>query len=63
MTHHASNTSETNEIEFTAAYGTAVAMIGARRPTLRGHRQEALELPLLKGNDHDTQSSDSERGQ
>lgn len=45
MTHNASTMSETEEIEFTAAYGTAVALTGKRQPAIRSHPQESLEMP------------------
>jgi hypothetical protein len=43
MTLHSSTTSETDDIEFSAAYGTAVVMTGARRPAIRNHQAGALE--------------------
>lgn len=43
MNHSSSNTTETEEIEFAAAYGTAVAMIGKRQRTIRNHQPETLE--------------------
>ena len=49
MTHNVSTMSETEEIEFTAAYGTAVAITGKRQPAIRSHQQEALGmLPPLE---------------
>ena len=43
MTHISLNSSETDDIEFTAAYGTAVVMTGTRRPTTRSRQPETLE--------------------
>ena len=40
MTRNLSNTTRTEDIEFTAAYGTAVAMTGRRQMTIRRHQQE-----------------------
>jgi hypothetical protein len=40
MTHNVSNTTKTEDIEFTAAYGTAVVMTGRRQMTIRRHQQE-----------------------
>ncbi|MGB7991711.1 MAG: hypothetical protein WCF44_20085 [Candidatus Methylophosphatis roskildensis] len=52
MTHNPSSISEIDEIEFTAAYGTAVAVEGRRQPAIRGHQPvalaEALEIPALE---------------
>lgn len=40
MTHNSSNTIETDEIEFTAAYGTAIATTRTRQTDIRSHQQE-----------------------
>lgn len=43
MNYHSSTTSETEDIELAAAYGTAVVMPGTRRPAYRNHQPGALE--------------------
>jgi hypothetical protein len=43
MTHNSLNSTETDDIEFTAAYGTAVVMTGTRRATIRSHQPDTLE--------------------
>lgn len=43
MNHSSSITTETEEIEFAAAYGTAVAMIDKRHRTIPNHQSETLE--------------------
>lgn len=43
MNHNSSNTADTEEIEFTIAYGTAVAMIGKRQSTPHSRQPEASE--------------------
>lgn len=43
MNLHSSTTSETDDIEFSAAYGTTVVMTGARRTAIRNHHLRALE--------------------
>jgi hypothetical protein len=42
MNHHSSNTTEIEEIEFAAAYGTAVVMTGTSRSAVRNHQPETL---------------------
>ena len=42
MMHNSSNTTESDEIVFTAAYGTTVATTGAHPRTIRGHEREGL---------------------
>ena len=41
MTHNSMNITETEDIEFTAAYGTAVAISAKRHPAIGRHDQEA----------------------
>ena len=48
MTQNSSNTTGTEDIEFTAAYGTAVAMTGKRQPAIRSHQPEAVVMPALE---------------
>jgi hypothetical protein len=45
MTHHSSTTSETDEIEFTASYGTTVAIAGKRQSAIRSDQAAALRMP------------------
>ena len=42
MTNNSSNTSDTEEIEFTAAYGTAVSTTRTRQPDIRSRQRQAL---------------------
>lgn len=42
MTYNSTTTTDTDEIEFTAAYGTAVAIMGTRQRDIRSHQQEAV---------------------
>ena len=59
MTHNSSNTIETDEIEFTAAYGTAIATTRTRQTDIRSHQQEPH--PQADGNvtsDVDDDSTD-----
>lgn len=52
MTHNPTTISEADEIEFTAAYGTAIAIAGKRQPAIRGQQPVALaeapEMPALE---------------
>jgi len=53
MTHNSSSISDIDEIEFTAAYGTAIAMTGKRQPAACSHQPETLaeapEMSALEG--------------
>lgn len=44
MTHDSSNTTQTEALEFTAAYGTAVAITGTRQPAIRNQQPAALRM-------------------
>lgn len=52
VTQNPSTISEIDEIELTAAYGTALAITGKRQPAIRGQRPvahaEAPEIPALE---------------
>lgn len=45
MTHHSSSIRESDEIDFTAAYGTSVAMTDKRGTALRSQQLAALRMP------------------
>ncbi|MGB7991197.1 MAG: hypothetical protein WCF44_17495 [Candidatus Methylophosphatis roskildensis] len=60
MTHTSSNTIETDEIELTAAYGTAIATTRTRQTDIRSHQQEPHPEPggILTSDVDDATSAD-----